>query len=248
MWLTSSKLQSANRDSSLRDSDLKKSSDEKRRYLLHVLEMHPSRDAVAILHLRSRFLGLDTAVRPVDDWAGKMKVRRAALQAEIDLLRSQFWTLPAETLRKRAQTIDVSDFPELETSVERLRSAPAIHNEFAKLRQHPKCQITIFNTLRRLAVLSSRDAGMVKEAYLRSVSEAAELANMQSMVHLLRSDFPSVYQMEADWLSEISRMNARKVRNETTFVVGDITYPDWYLGIPIVIFIATRILIAVFSK
>jgi hypothetical protein len=217
----------------------------KARYALTMLALSPHLDAERILQIRAKALGQAVpsaaAPRPTAD----LKQQRARAQAEIDLLRRQFWTTIPENLRQRIAAIDVKDLPELRPAVERLGAVVELQKEFARLQKHPQRQINLFNTLKRIVTLTAREAGAVKESYLRTAVKSESLADVKRMIGMLQQEFPMIYRLESNWLDEIRSLKPRRARRESD-VEFELPIPLWAI-LAVIIFILRALAYAFFK-
>lgn len=219
-----------------------------REYLTQVLRMNPVFQADEILKLRNDFLGIvSKEQRSLSDRARKQQLRQQATNA-IKSVRAKMWKLAPEQLSDMAQSIDVRQLPDMRGAVERLKTVIDYRPQFEALTQHRLHHINLNNTLRRVVMLPPKEAGSLKESYLRKIVEQSDLKSMQKMVAMMETEFPAIYALESDWLGEISRLSRRKKRS---FWAGDSPdsfqpgIPGWIIWIGLVILIRFVILLII---
>ncbi len=220
------------------------SGDSKANYLVRVLQMNPHVDAEAILTIRAKMFGLvDSSKKPKTD--ERLDERRQMLRNQIDELRSQFWTLQVQTLRSRLDALSVHKFPDMRATVDRLKLISLYRDQFNQLSKHRDKNINLLNTFKRVIMMPPRDAGRIKEKYLRKIAHSSSLPDMKRMVRTLKKNFPDLYNVESDWFREIERIKARDSISYEGGGGGGIEIPGWliifavYFVIKLVVFIAS---------
>ena len=221
--------------------------DKDREYLTQVLAMNPVYQSDEILKLRNQFLGvISKEQQAFTDRVQKQELRQKATDG-LKRVRAQMWKQSPENLSVMIQAIDVSQLPDMRGAVERLKTVVRHHADFQALSQHPLQHINMTNTLKRAVMLPPKEAGSLKESYLRKIVEQPDLKQIQKMVAMMETQFPAVYALESDWLGEISRLSRRKKRiissgdSAESYQTG---IPGWIIWIGFVILIRI-ILVAV---
>ena len=180
---------------------------QKRKYLARVLRMNPLSESEKIIAFRATILGKTAENKQLPD--NSVQQLRQNATRKIEELRKRFWTTPQNQLLQELQSIDVSQLPDMQHSVARLQTIARLLPQFEKLAQHPQTRINLVNTIKRMIMMSPREAGSVKAAYLRKASYASALPIVQNMIVMMHSEFPQIYDLESDWFYEISKLKRR---------------------------------------
>lgn len=172
-------------------------------YLASVLPLNPIFQAEEILAARDRFLGrTSSAGASSESW--QLHEQREALQKKIDQLREQFWTTKPKDLREGLEGLSVDPFPDLKLATERLQAAFRVRIEFPKILQNKHCDQELFDKLKEIAVAAPREAGRAKQAFFLRSSSSTKLHNRcRTMIKMLRSEFPDVFELEREWLQQV---------------------------------------------
>ena len=212
-------------------------------YLYHALQLNPVTQASAIIRRRSRCLGLDN--RSVENPSNQDTTAiRANLRKRIDTLRNQFWTMHGARIRQELESMPVEEFPELKMSVNRLRTMTTYRDEFQKLAAHPKKNINLLNTFKRVVMSPPVQAGQIKEKYLRNMAMDPNAERVKLMAKVIRKEFPQLYELESDWFNEIIRLKPRRIEKESYGGGGsDFEVPGWLIVLAVLFFIRVIILI-----
>ncbi|QEG24983.1 hypothetical protein [Mariniblastus fucicola] len=216
---------------------LKRSGIQTRRYLEKVLGLSPVVAAQQMVELRWQFCGFNTEAvneSATDDLAERRKWNRK----ELEKIRSAFWLIDPSQSRRALDELLVDDLPELKIGVERLKLLSHCHSDMNELAKHCKRDINLYNTFRRLVMLSPRKAGSVKEKYLRSLAYAENIEKVHRMVKMMRTEFPELYAIESDWFTQILKIKSR--RHDSPSIANGISFD---LGIPSWMYVVTAILI-----
>ena len=183
---------------------------QKRKYLAGVLRLNPVQNSGQIIRFRNRLLGkVDENQRTAVD-EQKLSILRDRANKQIEAVRGQMWRQHPKQLAQMLQDIDVAQLPELKSAVQRLRVVIQNHGAIMALAQHPDHHINLTNTLKRVVMLSPRESGALKEAYLRQIIESSDLNRIKRFVGVLHDEFHNVYAMESDWLGKIQNLKGRK--------------------------------------
>ncbi len=181
------------------------------KYVYRCLQLNPAKQAEQILDLRAAALGLPTRVQEGGTEAAKKRqARRKKLQQELDSLRGVFWTAPGTQLQLQLNKLDVSDFPELQKSVERMLHLVNMRQQVQGLMGLPHSNSNLLNTIKRVMMLPPIEAGRVKDEYLFTLPFHEALSSVKSMVRMLIDRFPEIYQLERAWFDQILAARAGK--------------------------------------
>jgi len=223
-------------------TDLKKTE-----YLTEVLQLNPVFQSDQILKLRNQFLGVvSKEQQALTDRFQKQELRQKA-NDRLKRMRAQMWTHSPEKLANMIEAIDVRQLPDMRGAVERLKTVVKHHADFQALSQHPLQHINLTNTLKRAVVLSPKEAGSLKESYLRKIVEQPDQKEIQAMVSMMETSYPALHALESDWLGEIARLSRRKKSSSTSDQSPEAYQPGvpgWVLWIVFVIVI--RIILVLF--
>lgn len=216
-------------------------------YLAQVLRLNPVFQSDEILKLRNQFLGVvSKEQQALTDRYQKQQLRQKATD-RLKRVRAQMWTQSPEKLASMIQSIDVRQLPDMRGAVERLKTVVKHHADFQALSQHPLQHINLTNTLKRAVMLPPKEAGSLKESYLRKIVEQSDLKDIQEMVAMMETQYPALHALESDWLGEISRLSRRKKRALTSDESPEAYQPGvpgWVLWLVFVIVI--RVLAVLF--
>ena len=201
-----------------------------RQYLDAILTLSPAVSAQQMVELRWRFCGFNTTSNSFKLAANDIDERRKWNQNQLEQIRSGFWLMSASEVRQLLDELLVDDLPELKIGVDRLKQLSYCRDDMEVLSQDRKRDINLYNTFRRLVMLSPRKAGSVKEKYLRSLPHAKNIDRAQRMVRMMQKEYPDLYAIESDWFAQIlkikSRRETQKVRAEAG-VSFDTGIPSW---------------------
>lgn len=212
-------------------------------YLQRALSLNPLNNAGEIITQRAYLLGLRKPEKFVSEEVKQR--RRVRSREQIDELRKGFWTKPPAVLNKEVHGINVRDFPELQPAVNRIKLVSTFRVEFERLANHPDKHDNLFLALKRVIMVAPREAGKLKESYLRKVADGKDLKKIQKMVAVLKKEFPNIYNIERDWLLAVSKVKGRYVAPESQNAGSSFEFemPGWLIGI--LIFFGIRILLVV---
>jgi len=210
-----------------------------RQYLDRVLPLSPVVAAQQMVDLRWRFCGFNTEAVVGGSASDDLAERRKWNRRELEKIRSAFWLLDPAQSRQALDELLVDDLPELKIGIDRLKQLSHCHADMNELARHRKRNINLYNTFRRLVMLSPRKAGSVKEKYLRSLAYAENLDKVQRMVRMMQTEFPNLYAIESDWFTQILKIKSRR-GSDNGPVSGGISVD---LGIPSWMYVVTVMLI-----
>lgn len=208
--------------------------------------MNPVYESSDILKLRGQLLGIENREERAFEDRSKQQALRQQAQARLENIRSQMWKTSPDKLLTLIGSIDVNQLPDMKPTVDRLRAVVEHLDDFKQLSAHPKQQVNLTNTLKRIVMLPPREAGTLKESYLRNIVESPTLKTTQTTVSMIKTTFPGLHAMESDWFGEIMRLSRRKQKATSS---GDSAesyqsgVPGWLIWIGFII--AFRIIAAV---
>jgi hypothetical protein len=173
-------------------------------YVHHCLQLNPATQAREILLRRSQALGLTLPDEPlgVDAARGRQDLR-TRLQGQLDAIRQVFWTQPVAVLQQDLNRLDVADFPELLSSVNRLRYLSDLRDQVVYLTGCPNINANLLNTLKRVFMLPPQEAGRLKNQYLAALPSNPALPQIQAMVQMMAQQVPQLYQVEQVWFDQM---------------------------------------------
>ena len=208
-------------------------------YLDRVLSLDPTTNASLMVEFRWRFCELGTDRSAVGGKAvdpAQVAQRRQAAEERLEKVRAHFWRASAEQLEKSLSAIPVEEFADLKGGVDRLRGLVLCREEMERLSQHPNREINLYNNFRRIVMLSPRKAGTVKEKYLRDFAFSENRKQVLKMIKTMRSEFPELIAIEADWFNQIGRIKNRGTSGVSSAGGGggfSLEVPGWMIGIAI---------------
>jgi len=198
-------------------------------YLNEVLSMDPMSDAWRMVEKRWKFCGLSkqkATDKPADPEA--LRKQRRYLERQLEDFRGNFWLEPGESLRRSLDELSADPFPDLKAGVDRLKLLTLHREELQDLGQHPKREINLYNTLRRVVMLSPREAGSIKEKYLREYAYSKTPNKIRRMIKIIREEYPAIYDMESDWFQQIGRIRNRLKEDTVSQTAGwSFELPAW---------------------
>ena len=181
-------------------------------YLVRVLSLNPIYEADEILAARDRYLGRSRTDPRRESW--ELREQREAVQSQLDSAREQFWTANDDELQAALAGLDADEFSDLKLATDRLNAVSQVRAEFVVLPEHKKCDHELLVKLQEVVVAAPREASRLKQAYLlRAVADASLHGRSRRMIRLLRSKYPDVFALEAEWLESIRR--SEPIRTDT---------------------------------
>ena len=218
---------------------MKKTKQEVLDYLTAQIGLNPLEQAGRIIEDRAVFLGLKKREIVLPDEV--LQQKRETCRQQINNVRHGFWTRNAQTIRQQLDAIDARRFPELKVALDRLKIISAFRSEFDRLAKHPQKNDNLFLALKRIMMLDPKDAGKLKELYLRKSADSPELKQIQKMVGLLKNQFPNIYEIEPAWLNSVANLKGRYSTPESQIEGFEIGIPSWL--IVIIVLVVLRILL-----
>ena len=220
-------------------------------YLLSVLRLNPLENADEIIQRREIAIGLQKPTRkaaPTPTQAPQSEIERRSsrerVKSRINNLRSKFWVLNPNQLRSQLDAIPLKNYPELRGTVDRLKLMTVYKAAFEQIGHFKNKSTNFWNTFKRIVIATPQKAGQIKEEYIRSLGQQGDVKRVQATLKKIRSKFPEVYQLEAEWFDQIRKLKPRKLNDDETEISLETPgWLKWILWISILTFI--RFLIAV---
>ena len=187
------------------------------KYVAKILQLNPVERSGDIVRLRSRALGLvlktsakSAAVEPapVDP-----RVQRQEISKAIESIRANFWTTSLPELKESLSRIRAQEFPDLQSSVQRLSVVAAHRGQLPRLTSEKGFDSNFFKVFRDVLVASQRESAINREKMLAQCGKRKTRRRVTKMIDLIRRELPAVYELEADWLESLTRQ-----RNSTVSV------------------------------
>jgi hypothetical protein len=127
----------------------------------------------------------------------------------------------------------------LKAATDRLRLVATFRPEFPRLAQHRKTDLSLFRFFKTAVVLPPREAGPYKERCLQHLASSDTLKTCQKMVHMMRKEFPSLYQLESDFLGQVLKLKARRQSVEYAIASDGEGWgiPAWLIGVVVLVVI-----------
>ncbi len=214
-------------------------------YLDRVLSLNPTTSARLMVDFRWRFCGLATASGTESKSLNpdQLTSRRTAVEKQLEKVRAHFWRAAPEKLSKSLEAIKASEFADLSAGVQRLQRLLQHRDAIEKLSSHPDREVNLYNTFRRIVMLSPRKAGEVKESYLRNFAYSESRKKVLAMIKMMRKEFPELVEIETDWFNQITRIKdrAKKSSGIANGISIELPIPGWMIGL--VIFLLVRFLL-----
>ncbi len=179
-------------------------------YLKRVLQLNPLIDAEEIIELRRKHL-FPQETRLTKNTASVKRDSEAAARAQesIDEIRQRFWALPLNEIRTQLSNLDLTAFPELKITVDRLKYVAALRGEFPKLAEHKYNYPALFGFFKNVVVMSPQNAGLYKESTLRQLQQSGDPKRIRRMIKMMMKSMPDLYRLESDWFDNIYRSTGR---------------------------------------
>ena len=213
---------------------------EKRKYLFKVLQLNPATQADQIVASRQKMLGFADVVKHNPNSQATAELRQR-LTKRIETIRSEFWIQSAAELRVKLEKLPVANFRDLKANVDRLKLILVSRDQVNSLPQEKPFSMNLLNTFKRLVMSNPREAGKIKERYLRELSRNPNPQKVKRMAKMLRQRHPQIYDFESAWFDEIIRLKVAKKQldssNGSQGISIDFEIPSWviYVGIFVII-------------
>lgn len=221
------------------------SADRATKYLAHVLKLNPLFECDRLFSARAKFLRLDSGNGQQAPGLVDRRDQREALSRKIDAIRSRFWKEDIGRLQKMIDSLDCTQFPDLKSATERLRTVAVSRHEFAQIAQSKHLDGAFFSSLRKVLVAGPREADAERDEATDSIRDPQRLKQIKAMLHDLRKTMPQVYELETDWLDTVRRMRKRRKRRGSS-VLGsgswDFEFENMGWVIAIIIIVVLRFL------
>jgi len=147
----------------------------------------------------------------------------------------------SDQLIKLLDGLNVTPYPELKVSVARMRKLCRVKPLVEKLSMRKKKDINLINTFKRIFLLPPREAGKVKERYLRNLATNPAIDMVQSTVRTIQEKYPELYEVESDWFGQILRIQSRHRETDSGETETGIYYDDGGFEIPVYLIIVLGI-------
>ncbi|MFT5525752.1 MAG: hypothetical protein ACI9G1_000812 [Pirellulaceae bacterium] len=175
-------------------------------YARDMLAFNPAHDSERILRRRAQFFGTPPVNmnHEMDSFQ-----RRQLAEQELEQIRIHFWqTSPAEMLN-RLDDLIVDELPDIRAAADRLKQVTRLRTQIDQLAKHAKSRPMMLSALKRIVVLPPRHAGPFRKQILRSLTSSDNLADYKKMARTIRDEFPELYALESDWLTNVERQRRR---------------------------------------
>jgi len=214
-----------------------------------VLSLDPTTHASLMVDFRWKYCGMSqgttsTGAKSLD--SDQRAALRQAAEARLEKIRSHFWRASTGKLNKSLSSIQVAEFADLKAGVERLKRLVTHRDAIETLGKHPARETNLYNTFRRMVMLSPRKAGQVKERYLREFAYSDNRKKVLAMIKMMRAQFPELIKIEADWFNQITRIKNRAKSSATSFDSGgesDFAIPGWLIGLGLLVLIRVLLIV-----
>lgn len=176
-----------------------------KRYVQLALTVNPIWQAPQLLHLRHQLLGTKPVYQESTTESSDQVRQRHLLKQRLVAIQHEFWKLPLDQLQTQLKQIDVTRFPELGPLAERLTLAATCRADFPKLAQLPKMDMPLLNAFRAAVVLPPKEAGQVRENFLRTLDSSERLQSAKRGADLISKNYPHLFALEKDWFRTIAQ-------------------------------------------
>lgn len=179
-------------------------------YMVRLLQMNPIQEGEEIVRARVKALGL---AKPTDAaQSAPVEVQQAdrrKVLAELEAVRTQFWSMPIEELKTKLSALDSQGFGDLDVAIGRLRVVASRRAQFPELAGKRGFDGDFFSALKEVLIRSPRDTAVLREKVLSTFRNRKSRKSGRQMVALLKTEMPAIYQLEADWFDSLCRQKAQ---------------------------------------
>jgi len=222
---------------------------EKLKYAWRALQLNPAMQGNQIVKQRLIALGLVEE----SSLSGGSSEQRLQIRQQLDQLREKFWVTHPDQLIKLLDGLNVTPYPELKVSVARMRKLCRVKPLVEKLSMRKKKDINLINTFKRIFLLPPREAGKIKERYLRNLATNQAIDMVQSTVRTIQEKYPELYEVESDWFGQILRIQSRHRETGSSEPETGVYFDDGGFEIPVYLIIvlgifALRVAVMVFRS
>lgn len=216
------------------------------RYLQEVFQLNPVWQATQLMKHRAKFFSLATMTGEAEEKQAMAQVDgqvRERIKNLITSVQTEFWQLPILELQSRLAYIAAHEVPELAATLRRLQRATECRTDFPRLSQEPSMDKQLFSAFKRIVVLPSTEAGLVREQFIHRMQFESKrrISALKESVQFLRFKYPKLYELEEGWFNSLLKLQHLET---TSFFsssgLGDLSYPAIVL-----IFILVRALLAI---
>lgn len=179
-------------------------------YMVRLLQMNPIQEGEEIVRARMKALGLakPTEVAQSAPVEVQQADRRKVL-AELEAVRSQFWSMSIDELKTKLSALDSQGFGDLDVAIGRLRVVANRRAQFPALASKRGFDGEFFSALKEVLIRSPRDTAILREKVLSTFRNRSRRKSGRQMVALLKTEMPAIYQLEADWFDSLCRQKAQ---------------------------------------
>lgn len=209
------------------------SSKQKLKYAWRALQLNPALQADQVV--RQRLIGLGLVEEST--LSGGTNEQRLQIRQQLDQLRERFWVTHPEHLMEMLDELNVKPYPELKVSVARIRKLCQVKPLVEKLSMRKKKDVNFINTFKRIFLLPPREAGKVKERYLRKLATNPAIEMVQRTVLTIQKKYPQLYDVESDWFGQILLIKSRRVEVEPDEAETAVHFADDGFEIPVYLII-----------
>ncbi len=225
------------------------SSKQKLKYAWRALQLNPALQADQVV--RQRLIGLGLVEEST--LSGGTNEQRLQIRQQLDQLRDKFWVTDTEYLLELLDGLNVTPYPELKVGVARMRKLCRVKPLLEKLSMRKRKDVNFINTFKRIFLLPPREAGKVKERYLRKLATNPAIEMVQKTVLTIQEKYPQLYDVESDWFGQILLIKSRRVEVEPDEAETAVHFADDGFEIPVYLIIvlgvfAARVAVMVFRS
>ncbi len=221
---------------------------QKLKYAWRALQLNPATQADQIV--RQRLIGLGMTAET--DVTGSQE-QRIEIRQQLDQVREKFWVFHPEQILELLNDLPVAPYPELKVSVKRMQRLCTVKPLVEKLSRRKEKDINFINTFKRIFLLPPREAGKVKERYLRNLANNPAIARVQDTVRVIREKYPQLYEVESDWFSQMLLIQSRQPEPSRAASASGVSFDLEGMELPfflifVVVMFAVRIVWLVFRS
>lgn len=213
-------------------------------YMIRLLQMNPIQDGEEIVRARMKALGLAKPTEAAQSAPVEVQqADRRKVLAELEAVRSQFWSMPIDELKTKLSALDSQGFGDLDVAIGRLRVVANRRAQFPELAGKRGFDGDFFSALKEVLIRSPRDTAVLREKVLSTFRNRSRRKSGRQMVALLKTEMPAIYQLEADWFDSLCRQKAQlpSIRftsggsGESTIYAGSGARSYWWVAVLVMV-------------
>lgn len=214
-------------------------------YLTRMLQKNPAEESGSIIRARSRALGLAKKTKEqttsVIDPSERQRQREFLLE-RVAKIRQNIWNTKPEPLNQEFAKLNAENFPDIQATVNRLKTILNHRNQLPALSQHPDFDGDFFSVFKQVLSSPPREIAVLKEQVLVSFGKGKMRRRGKKMIKLMKQELPEVYSLEATWLDSLARQK-KGVLSKSPFlpIKEGRDFPWWLIILAIIAFRMIRV-------